>query len=229
VAEACRARGVEPSMTAGYSLGIYPALVASGAVGFGEGLDFVECAYRRMKEVRPEPVWGLAVIIGLERDEVDAILRDALMRINTNNATSHVVSGSREALESLSARAAEAGAIKTVLLDVDLPYHHPGLLGDATPPFADDLRKASWRTARCPVVSSIDQRLLSTPESLVDLTARNISTPIDWQAVVRTMSANGVETVVECGAGISLTQNARLMEDPPSFVSVKTSLRRISV
>jgi malonyl CoA-acyl carrier protein transacylase len=66
-------------------------------------------------------------------------------------------------------------------------------------------------------------------EDLLDLTARNIATPIDWERVVLALVAQGVGLVVECGAGVSLAQNGRLIDGCPPFVTVKNIESRLGL
>ena len=56
------------------------------------------------------------------------------------------------------------GAFKAVLLDVDMPYHHPAYLGacDRSLPRVPR-RGLAWSAPCCPLVSSIDQALLDRP------------------------------------------------------------------
>lgn len=225
--------GHEPAATAGYSLGLYAALESAGAVSFDTGLELVRAADEIMRGECAGGSFALGVVVGLGRDEIDDLLADtdpaALRRINSNNPMSKVFSGTRAEVEALLARAEARDALKAILMPSSVPYHHPTFLGDAARRFGEVIRDLPWHPPRCPVVSSIDARSLATLDELRTLTARNLDTPIHWERVVEATAALGADRVLECGAGISLTQNARLVATSPRFVNVKNARRRLGL
>lgn len=234
VARAALADGLAPALMAGHSMGLYSALAAAGTLDFADGLRAVEEAFGVVAEASAGVEASMAVVVGLDQAEVEALLAarpegDTALLVNSNNDTTKIFAGLRADLEALVAAALAADALKARLLPVTSPYHHPGLLADASARFEASLRRFEWRPARVPIVSSIDRRLLIDGEALIELTARNIATPIDWEAVVGTMVGEGVGLVLECGAGVSLTQNGRLMPEGPRFANVKSARRRLGL
>jgi [acyl-carrier-protein] S-malonyltransferase len=225
--------GVRPDLLAGHSMGIYSALATAGVIEFEEGLAIVERAYQVVTAACPGGVGGMAVVVGLTRPEIEELLsgpgRSSVRVVNSNNDTTKILAGRRSELEAFVAAATDAQALKARLLPVGSPYHHPELLDGAPLELERFLRGFEWRAARCPIVSSIDQRLLVTGEDLLRMTALNIATPIDWERVMLTLTELGVRTVLECGAGVSLSQNGRMMPSPPEYVTVKNSERRVGL
>jgi [acyl-carrier-protein] S-malonyltransferase len=233
VGAAYRQAGIEPALVAGHSMGLYAALVAAGAVGFADGLRITEHAHACAKQCCPPGDYDLAAVVGLTPSELAQLAEPSaypsVAIVNHNNDTSSVLAGRRTELRALVAAALGLGAFKAQLLGVDLPYHHPHLLGAASPLLAEFLRSLSWSRPRCPVISTIDGSLVQAPEELLALTARNLATPIDWQGAVRTMAAQGIARALECGAGLALTQNARLIIPSPAFISLKQSQGRLGI
>lgn len=233
VAAVYRSHGLEPSCVAGHSLGLYAALADSGAVRFRDALAMVERAHELVVEACPRGGFGMAVVIGMREPEIRRLLEDPAHEgcalANVNNETGIVLSGAVEALGSVLAAAEREGALKATLLDLDLPYHNPGVLAPATERFREYLRTISWRAPTCPVVSSIDQSLLVDPAALLEHTARNISAPIRWQGTVERLAALGVAVAVECGPGISLTQHAYFIPGAPKHVNTKTSKWKLGI
>jgi len=233
VAAAYRQVGLEPSYLSGHSLGLYAALAASGAVRFRDGLQMVERARAFVREACPPGAFGMAVVIGMREPEVAALLaapeHAGVARANVNNDTATVLSGSVADLESFIEVAKREGAFKAVLLDVDMPYHHPAFLAAATERFRAFLGGLAWNAPCCPLVSPIDQALLEDPVELLECTACNISTPIRWQRVVERLAALGVAVAVECGPGISLTQHASFIPGAPKHVNTKTSAWKLRI
>jgi [acyl-carrier-protein] S-malonyltransferase len=233
VAEVYRQAGLEPSFVAGHSLGLYAALAVAGAVPFDAGLAMVERARTFVREACPPGDFGMAVVVGLREAEVVRLLDDpayaTLARANVNNETATVLSGTTADLERFLAAADREGALKAVLLGIDLPYHNPHFLAPATVRFRAFLQGVAWRRPAWPVISPIDQAALTDPGDLLECTARNISSEIRWRQVVERLAALGVAVAVECGPGISLTQHAYFITGAPRHVNTKTSPWKLGI
>ncbi len=217
------AAGLQAHWVAGYSLGIYGALVAAGAVDFETGLRMVRRAHQLVNQDCAPGEAGLAAVVGLERGELVELLaqRPALRLVNRNSPQSWLVAGPAAPLEELLQAAVAQGALRALRLPVQAPYHHPELLGRAGERFRGWLRTLSWRPAARPLVSSIDLRCLREPAELADFTARNLCTPIHWQGVVERLAQLGATAVLECGPGLSLTQSARFVPGAPRHVNLR--------
>ena len=234
VARALRARGHKPVAVAGYSMGLYAALESAGAVSFDDGMVITIQAHQVMGRVcgggGPH---GLAVTVGLNEEELTRLLtRDELRGVrlvNLNNSTALVCAGPLAELERLVTLALEADAIKASLLPAGLPYHHPALLAQAPDAFAPFLAQLGWRRPACPVISAVTGEAVSEAEDLRALTANHLARPIALPPALNTLARLGVDAVVECGPGLSLTQSARMVQGAPPFINLKTLQRRLGV
>jgi [acyl-carrier-protein] S-malonyltransferase len=225
--------GIRPAFTAGYSFGIYAALQAAGAVTFGGGLEMVLKAFELMSEASRGRGAGMGVVVGLSGEDLAALVEKqglASVRIvNSNSELCKVLSGERKDLGILLAEAKRRGAVSTQILEVDIPYHHPALLRGVSPRFMDFIKGLDWKKPRCPVVSSIDQALLEDPSELARFASANLSTPISWQKVVETLAGAGVARIVECGPGLSLTQNGRFIPGGLEYVNTRNVQKRLEL
>ena len=70
---------VKPAFMAGHSLGEYTALVASGALAFGDALPLVRFRAEVMQQAVPEGAGAMAAILGLD----DEVVRVDLQRSHT--------------------------------------------------------------------------------------------------------------------------------------------------
>jgi [acyl-carrier-protein] S-malonyltransferase len=228
-----RKAGIAPAFLAGHSLGIYSAITVGEALSFEDGLGLVEKAHACVRAVCEKARFGMAVIVGLSVEEIGGMLDcDAYNGIcvaNRNNATSLVLTGLRSELEAFMEEAERHGALKAAMLPVEAPYHHPLWAAPASNKFRHHLMTLSWQASVCPIVSSIDGSLLTQPGELLELTAANLSSPICWQGVVEALGTAGTHLAIECGLGISLTQNARFIPSSPKHVNVKTSQWRLGI
>jgi [acyl-carrier-protein] S-malonyltransferase len=226
-------RGHRPDVAAGYSFGVYAALYAARSLSFADGLSAVTTAFRIMKARCEGKAAGMAVIIGLCGPDLQKLIERAgpgpLCLVNSSSELSHVVAGPRRELARFCEEADEAGAVSAALLDVEVPYHHPEMLGGASDELRGFLERLEWKEPACPVISSIDQRPLTTSQMLIEFTASNLSTPISWRRVVESLPAMKVGRIIECGPGISLSQNGRFIEGGLEYVNVRNMNGRLGI
>jgi len=177
--------------------------------------------------------YTMAITIGLGAGEIDQILSsgyyDRLCMVNSNNDTCKVFAGPRQSIARFVEEAQRHEALGARFLDVSIPYHHSRLLDGVSGAFHSFLQTLRWSPPLCPIVSSIDQGLLTTAEELIGFTAANLCTPINWERVAAALYGRGVTRVIECGPGISLTQNGRFMPFRLEYVNIKSLSRKLGL
>ena len=226
-----RRLGLTPSYLAGHSLGVYAALVAAEAIDFPTGLRITVKALKLGKTCCPEKKFGVVVIIGLDHKNVLDIIAErnysSINLANLNNNCSGVYVGLQHETDALLTIAEQLGAIKTIRLRIDNPYHHPGFMEGTAREFRSFLGEMGWRRPSCPVLSALDHTICDTVESLIDMTTANIAQPIHWPGVLGKLHTLGIESVIECGVGVSLSQHARFIEPAPRHYNLKNLRRRL--
>jgi [acyl-carrier-protein] S-malonyltransferase len=215
-----------PSLVAGHSLGFWAALVTAGALPEEAGFDLVSRARELAGEAAGGESCAAGAVVGLRPEEIGELLarfgRDGLAITAVNSALSQVVGGWRGAVEEFLAEAESRGALRTALLEINLPYHHPEIMAAAAEPFRRFVRGLPWRRPRIPVLSPMTGRPLATIESLEEAAARSIAAPVHWDRVLTALSHAGVVRAYECGPGMSLTQHARFQEGAPPHLNLRT-------
>jgi len=112
-------RGIAPDVIGEHSLGIYAALVASGALSFEVGLKIT----KRAGELIQEIPGGMVAIIGLGRNEIEEITQVTGTAIaNHNSPKQFVISGEKSALDK-AIDLAKKDALEVILLNVSSPVH----------------------------------------------------------------------------------------------------------
>src|SRR5690606_11751353 len=106
---------VRPAFVAGHSLGEYSALVAAGALTFRDAVKVVRERGRLMQQAVPNGDGAMAVVLGLEMDEVRRICEDAaqgevVSPANFNGSGQVVIAGAKSAVARAMALAKERGA-----------------------------------------------------------------------------------------------------------------------
>jgi [acyl-carrier-protein] S-malonyltransferase len=149
----------------------------------------------------------------------------SIVRVNTNHPLCHIFSGRLGEINDFLQCAGQAGAFKAQRLEVEIPYHHPEILAAAPRGLMAYLDAVTWSRARFPIVSTIDGACLVDPGAIIDFVAQHLACPISWQRACETLRGLGVDTVYECGPGVSLTRNARFLPFEMAYTNVKKDLR----
>lgn len=223
--------GLRPHYLAGHSLGVYAALAASGAVSFEDGLAITEKAHKLGRACCPQKKFGVVVIIGLDKREVAGIIEDCgyltVNLANHNNDCSGVYVGHQDEIEELRAAADNLGAIKAIRLRIDIPFHNPQFMEKTSKKLKIYLDSIHWHEPRCPIISALDHSLCTSVKELIAMTAANLARPIHWPGVMARLNQLDVESVIECGHGVSLSQHARFIDTAPKHYNLKNLRRRL--
>jgi [acyl-carrier-protein] S-malonyltransferase len=200
-----QAKGLQPDVVAGHSLGEYSALVAAGALKFSDAVALVRRRGRYMQEAVPAGVGAMAALLGVEFSTVASICERAakgqvVAPANLNSQTQIVIAGHQEAVERAIVLAKEAGAKRAILLQVSAPFHCE-LLKPAEERLGPELDACSLADPRCPVVTNVDAQPATSAAAARDGLKRQVSRPVRWQESVQWMLNQGVTTFVELGPG----------------------------
>ncbi|MGH6636929.1 MAG: ACP S-malonyltransferase [Gammaproteobacteria bacterium] len=208
--------GAPPILMAGHSLGEYTALACAGAIDFGDAVSLVAHRGRLMQEAVAVGDGAMAAVIGLELDELAELCRrfakgEVVSCANFNAPTQAVIAGDKEAVGRVIAEATALGASRVVLLPVSVPSHC-ALMAPAAERLAEHLRGIHLCRPAIPVVHNVDALTRNEAAGIADALAAQLSQPVRWVDVVRTMTRMGVDTLVELGPGSVLTALCRRID-----------------
>ena len=193
------------SFLAGHSLGEYSAHVASGTFSFAEALRTVRNRGRYMQEAVPVGVGAMAAVLGMDLVKVTAVCRDAAQGevcepANINSPEQIVISGNTAAVERAAKLADERGAKRAKLLPVSAPFHC-SLMKPAQDRLEGDLNALRLQKPVYPVACNVDAELVTDDLRARDTLLRQVTGPVKWDACVRLLIAQGVQTFIEAGPG----------------------------
>jgi [acyl-carrier-protein] S-malonyltransferase len=194
----------QPLVMAGHSLGEYAALHAAGAVGLRDVFLLVQKRALYHQEAVPAGEGAMAAVIGLSREDVEALCRQSegegcTVDLAIENAPGQfVVSGHASAVERVIAAAEQREGVRAVRLSISVPCHSP-LLRGAAERFADALGPVEFRDCSIPVIPNCAPDLLHSRECTKKLLVRQIISRVRWPETIGRMVAMGVETIVEMG------------------------------
>lgn len=196
-----RALALEPAAVAGHSLGEYSALVAAGALTFGDAIRLVHQRGRYMQEAVPAGTGAMLALIGADAHAIDAAIaaEAGVVDIANDNAPGQIViAGEREAARRV---AAAAGARQAIELPVSAPFHCR-LMRPAEERLRGDLATVALTAPRVAFYNNVDAARVGDAEAVRDGLARQVSRTVRWTQLVRTMIAEQhLTTIVEVGPG----------------------------
>ena len=207
VVRAYGARLPKADFVAGHSLGEYSALVASGALTFGDAVRTVRERGRAMQVAVPVGVGAMAAILGTPAGDVEAACRTAqtqtgqvVVPANFNGPGQIVIAGHTEAVETAMELLKARGCRKMMKLPVSAPFHSP-LMEPARLHMQPVLEALVFAAPSCPLANNVDAALVSDPEQLRDGLVRQIPGAVRWEALTALLLEQGVTTFFELGPG----------------------------
>lgn len=193
------------SLTAGHSLGEYSALCAAKAISLEETAKLLQVRGREMAKCGEKTQGAMAAILGVEIDVAQAIAREAAQGdvcqvANDNSVGQIVISGSKAAIDRAIEIAKGKGAKRAIALPVSGAFHS-ALMLDAQNIMKDALAKAEIKTPIVPVVANVTAQIVSNPDEIRDLLAKQITGSVRWRETMLFMASQGVEEIIEIGSG----------------------------
>ncbi|MGF1455397.1 MAG: ACP S-malonyltransferase [Alphaproteobacteria bacterium] len=195
---------------AGHSLGEYSALASGKALSVADTARLLRTRGQAMQAAVPVGVGAMAALLAIDIDDVatkvvPGAAGGQVCAIANDNAPGQVViSGHREAIEAALERAKEAGAKKGVLLPVSAPFHCP-LMEPAAEAMAEALAAVPIQAPVVPIVANVTADAVGDPETIRTLLRDQITGRVRWRESILHMVDQGVEGIVEVGAGKVLT------------------------
>tara|TARA_Y100001934_G_scaffold1714_1_gene2714 strand:+ start:2093 stop:3034 length:942 start_codon:yes stop_codon:yes gene_type:complete len=204
------------AFVAGHSLGEYSALAAAGSFALSDTARLLKLRGQSMQEAVPVGDGAMAALLGLDFDAAKEIADEAaqgdVCDVGNDNAPGQVVlSGATSAIERAVEIAKEKGARRAVPLPVSAPFHCSMLA-----PAADVMEKALDETeiaAPSPVlVANVTASSVQDPPIIRRQLVEQVTGMVRWHESVLYMKEQGVDTLIELGAGNVLTGLARRID-----------------
>lgn len=195
-----------PVLLAGHSLGEYTALVAANVISFK---DAVKMVYKRglyMQEAVPIGMGGMAAIIGIDRDMVEELCKEAsrgesiVVPANYNSPGQIVVSGHSDAVDRVVEIARNKGCKRAIKLSVSVPSHSP-LMEEAATRLAHDLEEVTFSQPEVPIVTNLSAEPVSSASQLKEHLIKQLTSPVRWDESMVRMGDSGVQVFIEIGPG----------------------------
>ncbi|MGK7947469.1 MAG: acyltransferase domain-containing protein [Xenococcaceae cyanobacterium] len=192
-----------PDLVAGYSLGEYSALYASEVFDFEIGLKLIK---QRAEIMNRAPKGTMVALVGFNQKQLESQLKTTshVWRVNDSSRMA-IVAGTIAGVKSLLSKI----AFKRIIpLDVSTAFHTP-LLEAATSEFLPILESTQFSYAKIPFLSSMELLPLVEPTRIKKNLIQQMTQPVTWEAISRTIANSGVTKIVEIGSEQNLTSQMK--------------------
>ena len=156
----------------------------------------------------------MCAIMGMTGEEIEKVTdtMEGVSIANYNCPGQIVITGETKAVEAAAEKLKEAGAKRTVMLNVSGPFHSPMLekAGEELSPL------------KVPYVTNVTAQEVTDISQTKELLARQVSSSVRWQQSMENLIAAGVDTFVEIGPGRTLAGFMRKISRDVTVYNVGT-------
>ena len=206
-AMALDAHGIKADAAAGFSLGEYAALAYSGVISTEDAFRVIQIRADAMQEAVAPGEGAMAAFVGASAEQVEEICakvtKGYVVAANYNSPMQTVVSGSAAGVDE-ACELAEAAGLRCVRLAVSAPFHC-ALMEPAARRLEEEFKTVVFRTPSVPVYMNVDGSPLLCADAAAALLVQQAMSPVRWVKTLDNMRADGVDTLIECGAGKTLS------------------------
>lgn len=198
--------GITPWVSAGLSLGEYPAMAAAGVMSEEDAIRTVRQRGILMQEAVPAGQGAMSAVLAMDAEKIEEVIApiDGVQIANYNCPGQIVISGKKEAVAEASEKLKEAGAKRVLPLNVSGPFHS-AMLEDAGRELGEVLKQVEVHTPVIPYVANVTADYVTESLAVKSLLEQQVYSSVRWEQSIRRMLADGVDTFIEIGPGKTLT------------------------
>lgn len=216
---------LSPSVTAGLSLGEYTALTASQRLDFRACLPLVQYRGEYMNDACLKYPGTMAVILGLEADAVEELVKEVnmpndLFVANLNCPGQVVISGTKQGIEKGTIKAKEKGAKRVLPLSVQGAFHS-GLMKEAKTRLKAHVDQVSLKDSTIEFVMNVPGSFVSDLNQIRTFLIDQVTSPVRWEASIREMEKASVSLFIEIGCGKTLAAMIKRIPVDVEVISIE--------
>lgn len=194
-----------PEYVAGHSLGEYTALCAADALSLRDTARLLRLRGDAMQRAAPAGTGLTAVILGLDIDVIRDLCNGTECDVANDNCQGQVVvSGARNAVEDVLARAKDAGARRAIPLALSVPVHCH-MQEPAAAEMRDALAHIDIRQPSAIFIANKTAKPMTDISEIKDELVYQMTHGVRWRESVMEMHNLGITEQVEIGPGNVLT------------------------
>ena len=213
---------VKPEFLLGHSLGEFTALSATGALDIFAAVKLVNKRGELMQKACENINAGMMAVIGLADEVILNVLENEqkngkkVWGANFNSNGQVVVAGIKSDLETLQPILKEAGAKKSVILNMSVASHCE-LLKSAENELKSELEKNVKDSFIAPIISNVTAREYQTKTEAVELLTKQLTSPVKYRESIEYIS-DKINLFIEFGHSTVLKGlNRRIVRKIPTL------------
>ena len=216
-------KGLKADITAGLSLGEYPAIAAAGGMNDMDAIRLVRKRGILMQNTVPAGEGAMCAVISMAAEEIEKVIESIadVSVANYNCPGQIVITGKTDAVEEAAAKLKEAGARRTIMLNVSGPFHS-AMLANAGKELGKVLEGVTLHELKIPYVTNVTAEYVEDPAETKALLEKQISSSVRWQQSVENMIRQGVDTFIEIGPGRTLAGFMRKIDRNVKVYNIQT-------
>lgn len=216
-------KGLHPDITAGLSLGEYAAIAAAGGMDTVDAIRLVRKRGILMQNTVPAGEGAMCAVMSMEAEAIENVIADidGVSIANYNCPGQIVITGKTAAVEEAAEKLKEAGAKRTIMLNVSGPFHSK-MLVSAGEELAEELEHTTLHPLQIPYVTNVTAKEVHDIADTKALLAEQVSSPVRWMQSMEAMIADGVDTFVEIGPGKTLAGFMRKIDRNVKVYNIST-------
>lgn len=204
-------QGGVPDVIAEHSMGIYPALAASGSIDSATAIALTWRIGVSMAEMSLRREYALGSVIGLTRAALAAVAANNDVYIANDNTSRHfLLAGEREKVNAALDEATASGAFSVSAFPCDAPLHTP-LMEEIAGSLQQIVADYRFCEPRIPLVEHVGQTALKAA-AISRFLVEELCRPVYWEATYRALRSRGVTRFQEVGAGSALAKFNRWID-----------------
>lgn len=197
--------GAEISGFAGFSLGEYSALAASGMLSLEDAFCLVKKRAEWMQACAEEYPGGMAAVLGKNEEQIEELIaktqvKEVLTPVNFNCPGQIVVAGDEESLADFLA-VCKSQRTRAVRLPVNGAFHSK-FMERASEQIRGYIEDMDFAQPTAPVYANVNGEPYGGDGK--DILARQTMRPVLFQQSIQRMIERGIDTFVEVGVGATL-------------------------
>lgn len=197
--------GIHPDISAGYSSGLINLCACFSVIPFDFSYKIYKVTKQTIMELQQNGIdLDMGTIIGLDSETVQEIIngegkQSEVVIGSVNSSICVMISGHREAVECVLEKAIQEGAIKAIQMKLPVAFHNQYI-----EPYCASFQKfcseVPYADPPVPVVSVIDQRLMTTGADLLYENQVNVIKQMRWDMTIKKMQDLGVTEFYDLSA-----------------------------
>lgn len=195
---------VKPDAVAGFSLGEYAALYASGVFDLTTGLYLVNQRAKAMDMVSESGKYAMGAIMGENISKIDELCTkfNNVWVANYNTQGQVSVTGERESVQKLMEYVSNLGYN---VRDINVSgAFHSKYMEKASEIYGKSIELVTFKENKLPVVLNLTADYYNKDDDIRKIMQKQIYSPVKWYQSIELMINDGIDTFIEIGPGKTL-------------------------